>query len=317
MRDNMLILSLCHRVIVQSSLEPAQILQSVLWLHPDQNQSAPTAHREGAQGLSSCRFLLHMTNMTLSINVRVIRTLLISTGIWIASSGLCQDLQVERHQFLVHQTVSWENPPVRYHPDLICAVPYNWKFFRAKCPGHGLTMFCLYSFLSGLSSSLLRSLRRLWMAQVFPHWWNREAAPAWTVWMPTQRRLPSIGFTRHWRSLCLGRVEICRMRAQVEELKLHLYRDVFLFCLGRWRKCARSCWRNTQCLSWLKTWTASLVGNSLKHHKTKVWWADWHDIYYVLITFTLSEEHVWFEWPHGLSFGSTLRIICILQLLVC
>lgn len=38
------------RVFVQSSVEPAQILQSVLRRHSHQNLSTQTAHREGAQG---------------------------------------------------------------------------------------------------------------------------------------------------------------------------------------------------------------------------------------------------------------------------
>lgn len=87
------------------------------------------------------------------------------------SSGFCQDLQVERCQFLVHQTVSGEDPSVRY---LICAVLFYsvglsvlLKESKAALPP---TRFCLYSFLSGLSSSLSRSLRRLWMVPVFQLW---------------------------------------------------------------------------------------------------------------------------------------------------
>lgn len=165
-------------------------------------------------------------------------------------------------------------------------------------PGH--QHGSLYCFLSGHSSSLSRSFRRLWVVRVFQLWWSREAAPAWTAWMPTQRKHPFIGFTGHWRASHLGRAEICRykshrehsvllimiishshvlynfdewltrahwcwcfrMRNQMKELKLRLCRDVCLFCAGRWRRCALSCWRRTRCLSWLKTWTASLVTTS-------------------------------------------------------
>lgn len=54
----MLTVVLLYRITVQSSVEPAQILQSVLRLHPHQNQPAQTAHREGAQGIFLVLFLI-------------------------------------------------------------------------------------------------------------------------------------------------------------------------------------------------------------------------------------------------------------------
>lgn len=110
------------------------------------------------------------------------------------SSGLCQDLQVERCQFLVHQAVSGEDPPVR------CLV---WLlYFVGLCaPSHPLlppdTVLMFILLPSGPYSSLSRSLRRPLMVPAFPRWWNREAAPAWTPWIPVLRKHLPTGSSWH------------------------------------------------------------------------------------------------------------------------
>lgn len=52
------------------------------------------------------------------------------------SSGLCQDLQVERCQFLVHQAVSEQDPSVRHHHVL---------FLCLSCPVTNMVLFIVFS----------------------------------------------------------------------------------------------------------------------------------------------------------------------------
>lgn len=65
------------------------------------------------------------------------------------SSGLCQDLQMERCQFLVHQTVGGQGPPV--------SLPASLSWDSNPAANMPLSFLCF----SGLSSSFSRSLRRL------------------------------------------------------------------------------------------------------------------------------------------------------------
>lgn len=104
------------RVFVQSSVEPAQILQSVLRRYSHQNLSTQTAHREGAQG-NYIYFLTHSALETKfcssSLDAFKCAYTLMVLSCELFSSGLCEDLQMERCQLLVHQTVSGENSQVR------------------------------------------------------------------------------------------------------------------------------------------------------------------------------------------------------------
>lgn len=150
--------------------------------------------------------------------------------------------------------------------------------------------------LSAHSSSLSRSLRRPWAVPVFLLWWSREAVQIWTAWTLTQRKPPSIEFIGCWRAPCLERAGIRRYGShwsvfliftlisfgdnsfsfyfrlrERRALKLLPYKNICLFCSGRWRRCASSCWRRTQPLSWLKIWTALLVRKPLLDNESHSW----------------------------------------------
>lgn len=165
-------LLLFFRAIVQSFVEPAQILQSVLWLHSDQNQSAQTAHRERAQGFYQCPAASHACIMCLVFIMWQMNAVYMLSGapVWsqLLSSGFCQDLQMEWCQFLVNQTVCGEDPSVR---SLLCAFTSCDSATRLlSCCQHSPVSFLISLLFSGLSSSFSRSLRKLWLALVFLHW---------------------------------------------------------------------------------------------------------------------------------------------------
>lgn len=78
----------------------------------------------------------------------------------LSSSGLRQDLQVERCQFLVHQTVSGEDPSVRH---LICSGQFysvGLSFLLQESPAClPPSLICLYSFFFQDSLQVCQEVR--------------------------------------------------------------------------------------------------------------------------------------------------------------
>lgn len=135
-----------HRAIVQSSVEPAPVLHSVFWLCSDQDQSAQAAHWEGAQGFYQFPVTLQCPYMSVMQSTHTLKL----HSCELLSSGLCQDLQVEWCQFLVHQTVSGEDPSVRprIHSGWFYSV--GLSFLLQESPVCLPPSLCLYSFFRTL-----------------------------------------------------------------------------------------------------------------------------------------------------------------------